>query len=401
MKREKKLNILSWFVAILVVNNIVIFTPNFGAPYYLFMLFALLFCILQSGIKGFDMGMIFMYFCCIFSILCNDIPSFFKPWGRYASFLLMTMLVSPFLKSEFLYDFRITTFTIIQKLLDFVVIASILAYFGGFAYNMGYFAGITSHSQLMAPIAVCAMLRGIYTLTTKNFQDSKLEKYYYICLILCSLICILLAASRTAIIAAILSVLTYFIMPNKRHLSKIIKYLCAAVAALALSFPIWSPYIDVVVNKNEGSIAAGGIASSRDNHWKNRIKEFKSSPFIGIGFSVVSIDDTDGSTFDMESGGVETGSSWLSALSMLGIFGFGILAILFISSLRKFKILSKTAPKYSAYLFSLLLFWIIHMMAEGYIWGAGGFLFFNVWLMLGCADAISQKKYVISNECQY
>ena len=32
------------------------------------------------------------------------------------------------------------------------------------------------------------------------------------------------------------------------------------------------------------------------------------------------------------------------------------------------------------------------MMAEGYIFGAGGFLFFSVWLLLGCIDALGRNK---------
>lgn len=142
------------------------------------------------------------------------------------------------------------------------------------------------------------------------------------------------------------------------------------------------------------SIEAGGLASSREIHWQTRIEEFKTSPFMGIGFASVST-TMEGSTFDITSGQVETGSSWLSVLSMMGIFGFVVFIVLFIKTLRVLYRLAEVDIRYIAYLTALLVFWMIHMMAEGYILGAGGFLFFNVWLLLGYIHALGHNRLYI------
>ena len=151
---------------------------------------------------------------------------------------------------------------------------------------------------------------------------------------------------------------------------------------MTLSFSYWSPFLDNVQNKNKGSISAGGITSSRDEHWQKRIKEFKSSPFFGVGFATVSVEES-GSTFNKADGKVETGSSWLNILSMTGIFGFICFISLWINNFFLLIRLYRYNIYYSSYLSALLIFWCLHMIAEGYIFAAGGFLFFCVWLLLG------------------
>ncbi|MDP2455208.1 MULTISPECIES: hypothetical protein [unclassified Kaistella] len=96
--------------------------------------------------------------------------------------------------------------------------------------------------------------------------------------------------------------------------------------------------------------------------------------------------------FDSDSGKVEPGSSWLALLSMTGIAGFILIVFIFLSALiYLFK--NKNDYIISGILGSLLLFFMIHMSAEGYILAAGSLLFFYIWLLLGVIEGY--KKYQI------
>lgn len=399
----KQYSFISWIIACIAINNIIVFTPNFGILYYVIMAVSLSYCLLRSRVYNLDVAMLCLYFCCVISILGNDIPSFLKPWERFITFLIMTMLLSPFFKSDFLFNVRIQVFFLIQKISELIILFSIIAYFLGFAYKVGFFAGITTHSMLIAPIAANVIIRSLYKVIDNGELSVKIRRYYYI-LFFCSFICLLMAASRTAILGTIGSIIFFFYWVNKHKSFRFFKYILILISIMAISYPIWSSSLEIVLDKNKSSISAGGIASSRDSHWKNRVKEFKSSPIIGIGFSSISTAPSSkgGSTFDISTGRIETGSSWLSSLSMLGILGFLYLFFIFFIGLKNAIFLSRVSLKLSAYLISLLLFWIIHMMAEGYIWGSGSFLFFNVWLLLGCIDAIvvkvNRNEYNIQNE---
>ena len=381
---SRKVNILGAFIAFIAVNNIIAFSFNLGAPYYVIMGGSLLFALLQSKVLSFDVPM-------LLSIIGNPVPAFFQPWGRLVSFIMMTMLISPFIKSEFLYRFRVVTFKVVQWLLQPVVWGSLLVYFLGISFGRRDFAGITTQSMLIAPVSANVMITGIYFLT-RGKKLKRNYRIYFVVLAIASFITLLLAASRTAIIAVVVSLLFYFYVVNRANFIKFFKYIFLLVIFLSATYSFWSPYLENVIRKNEGSMAAGGITSSREEHWDTRLSEFKSSPCIGIGFASVSIQSRDGATFDQNSGQVETGSSWLSVLSMTGIFGFSAFMGLFVRAFGQLKKVGRNDLCHASYLSALLIFWCFHMMAEGYIFGAGGFLFFNVWLLLGCIDALGRNK---------
>lgn len=388
---SRKVSILGVFIAFIAVNNIIAFSFNLGAPYYVIMGGSLLFALLQSKVLSFDVPMLLLYLACALSIIGNPVPAFFQPWGRLVSFIMMTMLISPFIKSEFLYRFRIVTFKTVQWLLQPVVLGSLLVYFLGISFGRRDFAGITTQSMLIAPVSANVMITGIYFLT-RGKKQKRNYRIYLVVLAIASFITLLLAASRTAIIAVVVSLLFYFYVVNRANFIKFLKYIFLLAIFLSATYSFWSPYLENVIRKNEGSMAAGGITSSREEHWDTRLSEFKSSPCIGIGFASVSTQSRDGATFDQNSGQVETGSSWLSVLSMTGIFGFGAFMGLFVRAFGQLKKVGRNDLCHASYLSALLIFWCFHMVAEGYIFGAGGFLFFNVWLLLGCIDALGRNK---------
>ena len=169
----------------------------------------------------------------------------------------------------------------------------------------------------------------------------------------------------------------------------------AIIFLMSISVSFWSPYLANVQNKNNKSVDAGGITSSRDILWENRINEFNSSPLFGVGFSSISL-DSNGSSFDKNKGKVETGSSWLNILSMTGIVGFICFSIIWIRAMFLLYKQFMKNNRVATYLFALLIFGTRHMTAEGYIFAAGSILVFFVWLLLGCIYISCKKpKYLL------
>jgi hypothetical protein len=384
----KTISYLALFIAIVAVNNIISFTPKTGiSPYYAVMLVALLLCLLFDTRLRFNLAMTCLYVVCALSIAFNEIPAFFTPWTRLVIFIVVSALVSPFIQSQALCRFRILTFRYIQWGLVGVVLLSFLSRFLGFGvYQGGYFSGIADHSMLLAPIAAMTFLFLLYLYFDNQMPLAKWGRLTMIGLMPISVLLMLMAASRTAFIAMIIASLVFLYQIGQKRLGKMLKWVMAAGCLVLLTFPLWSQYLEEGLGKkNQGSLTELNL-DSRSEHWQQRIDEFKGSPVIGIGFASVDIAGEEGSAYS-EEGKVETGSSWLAVLSMTGMLGFLCVAWLFVNAYKSLKRIAKPSPILSGYLFSLLVFWSVHMFAEGYIFGAGSFLFFNFWLLLGVINA--------------
>ncbi len=380
---------------VLIANNIA-FIPSIGAIYYLIMMIVLLLMLYKSSKMRVSGGMIWLYITCIISIILNDVPTFFHPYMRFGSFFMMTALLSPFVVSVTFTRFRIQTFATIMGLLQYVIVGSILFRIIGLGYEKGYFQGITNHSMVLGPFATLSALFCIYQLLA-NHKNRK-RKIFYFSLLACSLFCVLQAASRTAFIGCIVSIFIFLLIYYHRNFPKYVKLMISIGCVLVLTFPLWQQYLDKLLEKNRGASSELSM-DSREAHWNQRIKEFKYSPIIGIGFASVNSNSQEGSTFS-DDGKVETGSSWLCILSMTGLCGFAGMLILYISSFVKLWRLRYDTPLLSSFLIAVLCFWVLHMIAEGYIYAAGSVLFFCVWLLIGIVYGISRNKQ-FAYELQY
>lgn len=387
-KTLKKYSFLSILTALIVANNIIQFTPSFDIAYYCFMAVVLCIVILKGGVGIKSWAMILLYAFCALSIVFNTIPVYFKAPLRLVSFLIVSMVAAPGISSKFIDKFRCDTFTLLQYFMAVMTLISFPLYLMGInamALETGGQSGITTHSMLMGPVAANSFLFAIYQLLIeKKWRTGGNAKIFYTIVLVVSFPMILLSLSRTTILAAIGGLLMLIVLKSKFKVSRFMNLAILIVVAGALTYPVWSKYTTGVVEKNEGSIRAGGITSSREEHWEYRWREFKSSPIIGIGFSSIKE-----GTVDLETGVVETGNSWLAILSMTGILGFAAFFTVFSGAARRIKlyILKADAPSY-CFVGALLAFYAIHMIAEGYIFGAGNFLFFNLWLTIGMAYAI-------------
>lgn len=384
---------VSLIVAFIAVNNVIAITFNLGMPYYLIMFAAFLYLIRsEAPVPTSNIGIIFLL-CCVLSIVANDVPSFFNPWMRLATFIIMVLLIGPFVRSNTLDMMRINVFNLIQLLIQPIVFCSFGLYLVGIhAVGGGWvgFAGITTHTMILAPVCGIAFSQALYQIFKGNYSG-KYARWYWIVLAVISFLSVLLTASRMTLIGSIGILLVFVIYKFRDDFATFLKWFVCIAIVIAATQSYWMPYTEPLQEKNAGSMRDGGMTSSRDVHWTQRISEFEQSPFVGVGFSAVDIDSEDGSNFDASSGRVESGSSWLSVLSMIGAFGFILLVSFFIRAIKEVKIISQHHEMLALLLMSQMVFWMLHMIAEGYILSAGGFLFFNVWLLLGTIDAYSKQ----------
>ena len=175
------------------------------------------------------------------------------------------------------------------------------------------------------------------------------------------------------------------------------------LAIFILTYPLWNGYMEGIEKKNEAAINAEtgemNLASSREIIWIQRIKEFHSSPIVGIGFCyaplVVGKNEYSGEfiTANTYDGNIEPGSSWLGVFSMTGLLGFLGIISLWIRSFRMCFKMEKKDNLYAIYLSSMMVFWCVHMIAEGEIFSAGGVLCFMVWLGVGTVQAAYNVLY--------
>lgn len=376
-------------VGLLLVENNIPILPNVGSAYYALMLAALLYVLPKERISVVSLPMLGLYAVCLLSVWLNDVAAIFQPYPRFITFFMITLLVSPTISNDAFARFRFRVFTTIVKLLRYVIFASVIYAMmgGGYGKRDSYFQGITNQSMMLGPFAAMCLFYCVYCLIF--YVKERKKMWIYGILTLCSLFCLLQAGSRAAFLGALISVVVFLAIYFHNEMGRYLKVVGAVCVVLVLSFPVWGRYMDKLEKKNQGNMELN--TGSRQSHWEQRLIEFRSSPAWGIGFSAVATDAQNGSTFNAD-GKVETGSSWLNILSMTGLFGFVIFLSVWIIAIVKIWRMWNEFPLLSGFLMSMLCFWSMHMMAEGYIYAGGSSLAFCVWLVLGVVYGVANNK---------
>lgn len=356
--------------------------PNTALLYYTALVLVFLYSLTKS--KGINGLCVWFAGAGAASILLNDTPSFFTAPTRFAFFMLVFVIASPLLENDNLRTMRHQTLLNMSKMCALVGVVSFFCYYLGINYmrsyfydssdfisQVGLFGGITKHSMLLGPMSgIGAVYCGYKALANK-------EKWYWIPTAMC-MACSMFAASRAAFLASLAGIIAtiYSFAASKTQFLKLI----ARISFVALiSFPIWNDAMSGIEQKNQGNINAGSATNSRDSKWNNRIEEFQDSPLYGIGFATVDLKYTSDYS---DSGGVESGTSWLTILSTMGLFGF-IPFVLLMCKAYCNTFLHRTHE--SALLSGLLIFLMFHMIAEGYIIYAGNAFCIIAWLIIGAS----------------
>lgn len=353
-----------------------------------------LFFYLRRGGSIYHPMLLFLIYIPIELLLSNP-DSRFHSWERMAMFSIMMVSVSPLIQNKYARMFRLH---ILQIVIIVIVVASICSFFCYFmGINMmvrydtdeyvglvGRFGGIYNHSMKLGPMASLASI----FLTYKAFMAKR--KWLFVLSAFCAC-AVLFSASRSSFIALICGTL-FLMYKYSKGRSQLMKIFFTTAVLLAITYPIWNDAMTGLEQKQAANVRMGGTLTSRNEKWANRIAEFESSPLWGVGFS--SIDPNTHEYWNKAKGVIEPGTSWLSILSMLGIVGF----ILFLIIYKKaYTLVFKSTDNRSILLSSFLIFYSIHMIAEGYIFAAGNPVCIFFWLLLACCY---DMKYSKERECE-
>lgn len=382
---------LAYIVAFIVFGTYTIFFNFLGVLYYPIIFISIICLLFKGGVTLVWKPIMVLIFVCLLSILLNSVPSIFNSYERLLGLVMILILVSPFIVNKEFVLFRNSLFFASLLLSLSIVVLSMLFLLVGRRYSTGdYFQGITSHSMILGPLASISALYCIYQIIGNHYYLKKPKKkyFFFVCLFI-SIYCLFQTGSRSAVLALILGVLVFLLVFYRRTSSKFIRLIMMISLITAISFPVWEKSLDKLAQKNDNSLSEVSTRS-RERLWNNRIREFKHSPLIGIGFCSVSIDPK--SREVSANGKIETGSSWLSILSMTGLLGFCSILFIWISLIVKCLKKFSLSPLLCALILSLQVFWSVHMYAEGYIFASGSLLAFIVWLNVGMLYVFTISK---------
>lgn len=410
---------LSLLIPLLVVNNVIVFTPNFRKQYYIVMIIALSLMIYKNSIRRINWLYMGFVGVCLLSILFNDIPTQFQAPLRFITFCSVVFLVTPIIQSPLLIRFRTQAFVVLMHLIVLLVIVSFFASLVGInpmekpedtavGIEARGESGITSQLMIMGPTAGVSLIYCVYILfVQKNIKINFLTKCYFGFGAFCGFAMNLMAVSRAGVAAAAMGLIALLVFKSRFHLGKAMMYAGLLITILVCTYPLWSNYSQKVEAKQEKLSDGTGMFSSRQSLWEKRYEEFKESPVVGIGFCAIDLGD--GWTEDDNSsplsedpnigwnGTVETGSGWLMVLSMTGISGFILFVLIFfncfLTTYRNVK--RRYIPPYALF-GALLVFFAGHMVAEGYTLAAGSFLFFILWSVLGICQSWNPERKTLS-----
>ena len=178
-------------IGFLVVENVITVLPNVGSLYYAFLLAAFLYMLMKERVSVGLLPMLGLYAACLISLLVNDVPAVFRPYPRFLTYLMLTLLVSPTINNESFTRFRSQVFVTILKLLKYVVVASVIYAMMGGGYGMSatYFQGVTNHSMMLGPLSAVCALYTVYSMMANSY--GRKQKVWHALIFLLSLFCLL------------------------------------------------------------------------------------------------------------------------------------------------------------------------------------------------------------------
>ena len=306
----------------------------------------------------------------------------FKSWPRYAMFVLLLACVSPLFLGEYHRMVRRRLMQILLWACAFIGVGSFFCRFLDINYmvvrsmdvfnDVGLFGGLTRHSMLLGPISgIGAIFLSYQTLQTRR-------KWLWLCVVAC-LFSVFFSSSRIAL-AASLAGMTATLYKQLGGVNRFLRIFLVTILLAGSTFPFWSGAMDGIIAKNAGTMSVINL-SSREKKWDVRMTEFQSSPVFGVGFSSVNPILAE-EEFDPVTGTIEPGTSWLAVFSMLGLVGAVIVLPFFY---RCYRAVWQRRDAFHGLIVGVLTLMYVHMFAEGYIFSAGSFMCYIIWLTLGVA----------------
>lgn len=390
--RIKQQDRLSFMLAIVAVCTIMGPTAPFINTYVYYVAMAL-FAITSLGgsDKRLNIAYIILILGAVASLITNNVPPVFNAWQRLIFFILMSIPISPMIESQLFRNRRLKALNYMLWLSVFVGVVSFFCYLVGvnYMYNFisgeysvnsaGWFGGITVHSMLLGPVSALGASYMTWYSTGTNFSN-RINKYISIACIFFCIAAAMLSASRGSTVAAIVGCVVIYMLRKGRIDSKMTGSIVSLLLIGILAQPLLQPFSAMVIAKQEANIESGGSFASRQSKWQSRIEEFESNPFWGSGFATVGAKSGDFT----DSGIIETGTSWLAVLSMLGIVGVICIWIIVFQPMIRFY---RRCNRNDVLFLGIFCVFLIHMSTEGYIFAGGNFMFFYFWLFVGSIHA--------------
>jgi O-antigen ligase len=256
-----------------------------------------------------------------------------------------------------------------------VILLSFLWWIGGLPnLGAGNFTGVMWHSMMLGALAALVGIRSL----TKGLPSRDWRQYglFAICFVL-----VLLASSRVALAAFLAGSLIVLALGARRRPA--VSWLLLMAAAIpSLGLAVTDSAVDLLLpSALTSGLQAKEFVNTREKHWEARWEEFVSAPLTGIGFSSA----WDGAAgFNVESGAVETGSSYLQVLSMTGVLGAaGLLGLVAVSAWRIHRNWHRMTATQQMQVCGFACFWCVHLGAEGYLYAVSSLLNMTFWLWLG------------------
>lgn len=323
----------------------------------------------------------------IFNIFITDPPFFFFPKLRLLLFVLVLLSASPLIESEKLRFFRFSIFKLLMYFCIPLTLLSFLGYFLGinffnkngfeeYTLYEGSFAGLFRHSMLLGPVA------GITTLFLLWYA-LKRNRIFWIFAV-CAFGAILFSASRAALYSTLGGGIILFLYTANNKKKGIGTCIIIGIIAL-ISYPLWQSALGGIQAKNNRGYN-DEIFDSRQEKFDFRIQEISENIIFGVGFA--SVDPKIDDSFMIETGTIEPGSSWLAITSMTGLIGIAFFLLIYLIA---FNNVFNSISVYKSLFLSLLAFYVIHLIVEGYAYAGGSILCYIFWLTIGVS---SDLKYI-------
>jgi hypothetical protein len=326
---------------------------------------------------------------CVVSLIFQPQAEYFHAWQRLVFFIVMLGLLSPLLQSRRLGKIRELMWKIMIWGFRIVVGLSFIGYcfcWAGIPFlNNGRLLGFCGVTRVgMTLSAFCAVV--IVELLWQCFRAPFKSKRFLICSISAFLTFIMMihAGSRISILGVLLAfgVMTYYYRDRFREVKKM--HIALGGLGVVLFLGVITPFVSAtLVRKTQVANEHNSLMYSRKSVWQDRIIEFKSSPIIGVGYTVQTSFTSpliDQSLLEENRSG-EPGSTWLSLLSQVGILGF-LLAVWFNVKLicRMLKLQRDNVALY----LSMSIFLFVNSLVEGWLLYPGGHMSYVFWLLSGC-----------------
>ena len=328
----------------------------------------------------------------VLSIVCNWIPPFFKPWQRLMQFVFLVIAVSPLIESPDINRIR-RHFTMgVMWACGLVSVLSFLAYLTGHGrYLAGIiqgYMGITGHPNFLGMFVMVAMVwfATLHFRSTENWERITWGGCW-----LASLIVILLSASRSSTVCALLGTLIVVYLRYWKNMSKLISALFILVLTFVASLPKLLPYMETMMMKGMGGdneTRDALVLATRGSIWELRLMELRESPWVGVGAYSCDIYLPNASVFYSENtGSIELGSSYLGLLSQMGWIGFLCFLVVVVPiAIKTVRYALRENTPYAQLMASLLVPIAVHMTVEGYAITAGAVQCVILWMVLGAAN---------------